>query len=98
MEYFVRKIRVYDEEFKLNAIRLYLDSGDSYKTVAKKLDIPHRTLGTWVENYRRNNDFSKDNLKLSDQDILALKRELQIVKEERDILKKALGVFSLHQK
>lgn len=96
-----RKTRVYDKQYKLNAVRLYLESGESYKAISKKLDIPDRTLATWVENFKKDGDQSfpgKGKLKPSDEEIMALKRELQIAREERDILKKALGVFSLHQK
>lgn len=96
-----RRTRQYNEEFKLNAIKLYLESDNSFKVVAKELGMPHRTLGTWVENFKKdkNEDFTGEvNLHLSHKEIMELKQELRIAREERDILKKALGVFSSHRK
>ena len=34
-----RNVRIYDKEFKLNAIALYLDSGRSYKEISDELGI-----------------------------------------------------------
>ncbi len=43
-------------------------------------------------------DFSdKGHLKPSDAEAVNLRKELAIVREERDILKKALGIFSSRQ-
>ena len=40
--------------------------------------------------------FRAANIKESEKDFKALERELRIVKQERDILKKALAGFSKH--
>jgi transposase len=40
----------------------------------------------------------KGHLKASDEELLNLRKELAIAREERDILKKALGIFSLQRK
>jgi transposase len=46
-----------------------------------------------------NNSFpGKGHLKPSDAELHSLRRELAIVREERDILKKALGIFSSQRK
>jgi len=35
-----RKVRTYDKEFKLNAIKLYIESGRTYKEIGDELGIP----------------------------------------------------------
>ena len=95
-----RKTRLYDKQFKLNAVKLYLENGASYKAVAKDLGIPDSTLITWVKSFKHDEEELPDQVKLSvsDRELIALKHELEIVKEERDILKKALGIFSSRRK
>jgi transposase-like protein len=39
-----RKVRTYDKEFKLNAVKLYQASDRSYKQIADELGIPQATL------------------------------------------------------
>ena len=95
-----RETRNYDKEFKLNAVKLYL-SGRSYSQVGEELGIPVATLVGWVAKHRKDgaNAFpGKGNLKPMDAEMAKLHKELAIAREERDILKKALGIFSLPRK
>jgi transposase-like protein len=94
-----RKLRTYDKEFKLNAVKLYQASERSYKQVADELGIPQATLVGWISNYEKAGVKAdvfpgKGHLKPSDAEVAQLRKELAIVREERDILKKALGIFS----
>jgi transposase-like protein len=96
-----RKVRVYDKEFKLNAVRLYLDSGRPSKQISDELGIPDGTLVTWVRAHKKDGieafpgkRYAKD----SDAELINLRKELAIAREERDILKKALGIFSSPRK
>lgn len=96
-----KTVRVYDKEFKLNAIQLYLNGKRSYPQVSSELGIPVGTLVTWVRSYKADGAGAfpgKGNIKPADVEIVGLRKELAIVREERDILKKALGIFSLRQK
>lgn len=96
-----RTVRVYDKEFKLNAIKLYLTSGRTYKQVSKELGIPGGTLVTWVKSHKKDGAEAfpgKGFIKPSDAEVMNLRKELSIVREERDILKKALGIFSSQRK
>lgn len=91
------KARTYDKEFKLNAIKLYLSSGRSLSQMGKELGVPTATLATWVDSQRKAGEEAfpgKGHLKPSDAEVAQLRRELARIKEERDILKKALGIFS----
>ena len=93
--------RSYDKEFKLNAVKLYLGSGRSYLEISEELGIPKGTVATWVRSHRISGMEAfpgKGNLKASDAEMANLRKELAIVKEERDILKKALGIFSSPKK
>ncbi len=96
-----RKIRLYDKEFKINAVKLYLESGESYKKVSENLGIPCPTLASWVSSHKKEGEEAfpgKGYLKASDAEVAQLRRELAIAREERDILKKALGIFSSTRK
>lgn len=92
-----RKVRTYDKEFKVNAVKICLNSGCSYSEIAKDLGVPISTLATWVEAHQREGKEAfpgKGHLRPSDQEVAQLRKELAIAREERDILKKALGIFS----
>ncbi len=96
-----RKIRIYDKEFKLNAVKLYTTGKRSLSQVSAELGIPNATLAGWVQSYKADKEEAfpgKGYLKASDAEVARLIRELAIVREERDILKKALGIFSLVRK
>jgi transposase-like protein len=96
-----RKMRNYDKEFKVNAVRLYLQSGRSYQQVGGELGIPAATLVGWVLAHKKEGEQAfpgKGHLKPSDEELAQLRKELAITREERDILKKALGIFSSQRK
>lgn len=96
-----KRVRTYDKEFKLNAVQLYLTSGKTYPEVSGELGIPTGTLVTWVRTHQAEggNAFpGKGNIKPADLELVKLRKELNIVSEERDILKKALGIFSARLK
>jgi transposase-like protein len=96
-----RKNRSYDKEFKQNAVKLYLESGRIPKQISEELGIPTATLVSWIESQKKNGEQAfpgKGNIKASDQEMAQLRKELAIAREERDILKKALGIFSSPRK
>jgi transposase-like protein len=96
-----RKVRTYDKEFKLNAVKLYLTRGQSFEEVSEELGIPVGTLATWVKSHKEDGVEAfpgKGYVKPSDVEVMNLRKELAIVREERDILKKALGIFSSQRK
>lgn len=96
-----RKKRIYDKDFKLNAVKLYLTSGRLYGQVSEELGIPVGTLVTWVKSHKKDGAEAfpgKGCVKPSDAELINLRKELAIIREERDILKKALGIFSSPRK
>lgn len=96
-----RKLRVYDKEFKLNAVKLFLESGKSYKKISEDLGIACPRLASWVSNHKQEGIDAfpgKGYLKASDAEVAQLRTELAIAREERELLKKALGIFSSTRK
>jgi transposase len=88
--------RRYDKEFKFNALELY-KNGKSGTEICRDLGIPEGTFWGWLEEYQKNGEKSfpgSGNIKASNEDIMRLKKELEDTKMERDILKKALAIFS----
>lgn len=88
--------RTYDKEFKLNAIELY-KNGKSGTSVCRELGIPDATFWGWLKQYNIEGSKSfagSGNIKPLNEDTYRLQRELEDVKMERDILKKALAIFS----
>lgn len=90
------KQRTYDKEFKLNALELY-KNGKSGTDVCRDLGIPQATFWTWIKKFDAEGAASftgSGNVKPVNQEAYLLKKELDDVKMERDILKKALATFS----
>lgn len=97
--------RSYSDEFKREAVNLTKTSGKTVRDVAKDLGINETILRRWRKQLEESNGQSPfpghGNRKLGtpeEEEIRRLKRELEIVKEERDILKKAVAIFSKQPK
>jgi len=97
-----RNNRKYDSEFKQNAVKLYYASGKSYSVLSDELGIPTATLVGWIHSgkYRTHekNPGEPAPMTAELEELKRLRKELAIVKEERDILKKAVAIFSLPDK
>jgi len=90
-------MRTYDRDFKINAVNLYKNSGRSMKTIAEELGLSTSSLSNWVRQYSEKAQESfpgKGQVKASEEEVKALRKELAHVRQERDILKKALAIFS----
>ena len=87
----------YSKEFKQQAVLLLIEGERSPSEVAHELDIDYHMLHRWRREYLRDQDDAfpgKGQLKPEDEEFGRLQRELEDVKLERDILKKALAIFS----
>lgn len=88
--------RSYDKEFKLNALAL-LKEGKSGSQICKDLGIPDGTFWGWIEKYKEYGAAGfpgSGNVRESEKDLVTLQKELADARLERDILKKALAIFS----
>ena len=89
--------RYFSDEFKRDAVQLVIEKGVPVRKVARDLDIHPNLLHQWRRKFlaEGNDTFvEKGHLKPQEVELKRLQWELEDVKEERDILKKALGVFS----
>lgn len=93
--------RNYSKEFKIKAVELSNHSG-KLKEVAAELDIPTDNLRRWKREYKAGKfDLTSTNKPLRGKEeieIIALRKALREAEIERDILKKALCIFSKSDK
>ncbi len=93
--------RKHSREFKEEAVRLVVNGGRPAAEVAQGLGIHVNMLRKWIRKYKEDPSGSfpgKGYLKPQDEELRRLQRENANIKEERDILKKALAIFSRHPK
>lgn len=90
-----RTRRQFSEEFKAGAVRLVLDEGKTVGAVARELDLTASALSLWVRQAQAEQTRGKSGLMKEEREELArLRKDLRIVSEERDILKKAVAFFA----
>ena len=90
-----RTRRRFSEEFKAGAVRLVLDEGKSVGAVARELDLTASALGLWVKHALAERTKGKSGLmKEEREELTRLRKEVRILAEERDILKKATAFFA----
>lgn len=85
----------HDNEFKLMIVEL-LKSGSKPKQLGEEYGLNPGMISRWKREFSaRSGDFSKKRvLSVEEQELNALKKELRDVTMERDILKKAVSIFS----
>ena len=87
--------RQFTEEFKAGAVRLVIEEGKSVGAVARELDLTPSALGGWVRAGQAERTKGKSGLmKEEREELVRLRKELRIVQEEREILKKAAAYFA----
>lgn len=87
----------YDKEFKISAVKLHKSSGRSINTIAQELGVATSTMSKWVQEYSQQGHDSfpgKGHVKAFEEEVRALRKELLHVRQERDILKKVVAIFS----
>jgi transposase len=85
--------RQYDDEFKKLAVDLASAKG-SVKSTAEELGIAADILARWRRELGPASSTARSDVSPEQQEIIRLKRELKEAQLERDILKKAVGIFS----
>jgi transposase len=88
--------RKYTQEYKLEAVRLLETSGKSAAQIERELGIGDGCLLRWRKQFKGQGTTSVGEAgSVSDRKrIRQLERELETVRQERDILKKAVAIFS----
>ena len=86
--------RKYDAEFKKEVIKM-IESGRSVPEVAQSLGIGNNLIYYWVKRSKKKNVLLQTQPDdVFDEDKAALQKRIKELEMERDILKKALGIFS----
>ena len=83
----------FDRDFKISAVKMITEGGHKAAEVARSLGIHQNRLYNWKKKFSDQGDKAfpgKGHL----TELAALRRQLRDVEMERDILKKAVGIFS----
>ena len=87
----------YDKEFKIETIRLAKEPGNTAAMIERDLGIGQGVISHWKRQLREDGDEAfpgKGHLKPQDEQLRNLKRKNERLRRERDILKKAVAIFS----
>jgi transposase len=93
--------RSFDRAFKMEAVRLVTEGRRKVAAVARDLGISANLLHRWKQQFSENGGQAfpgKGHQSAEQEELRRLRRQLADVTEERDILKKALAVFSRRPK
>ncbi len=93
----MQKRRRFSHEFKIEAVRMVVDQGRNLYDVAHDLELRPDVLRKWKRKFVEDGDDAfpgSGKLKPEDEEIRRLRRENQRLREEREILKKAMAVLS----
>jgi transposase len=86
--------RKYDAEFKKEVVKM-IESGRSVPDVAQSLGIGTNLIYYWVKQAKKKDHTTTAPADVSyDEDKVLLQKRIKELEMERDILKKALGIFS----
>lgn len=92
----IKKYTRYTEEFKRDAVRLVEQEGLSAAQVARDLGVNVNSIHGWLRKHREDaGDELSDDERL---ELARLRRENRILREEREILKKAAAFFASESK
>jgi transposase len=89
----------YPLEFKVSSAQLAVDSDQPIAQTARDLGINHNTLHNWIAKYSDSDQNNQKNMNNNNkttcfEENKRLKKELALVKQERDLLKKAAAKFA----
>jgi transposase len=96
-----KKRRQYTREFKLEALRLWKSSGKSAAQIEQDLGLTRGRLYRWQRVLAESGDdaFPGHGRQAGlEEEVRRLRQELEITRQERDILKEAVGIFAAPKK
>jgi transposase len=96
-ETMAKERKTYTREFKIEAVRLLERSGRTQAEIANELGMAPSSLSRWKQKYGTDAEAvppGRGDLKPEEERIRELERENEILRQERDILKKAVAIFS----
>jgi transposase len=85
----------YPREFRAEAVRLARTGQQSIAQIARDLGVSYEALRTWIKRADLDEGRRSDGLTSAERDELArLRRQVRVLQEEREILKKAAAFFA----
>jgi len=88
------KKTTYPLEFKVSSAQLASDSDQPIAGTARDLGVNINTMHNWIARYSNSNKNNMTNNESTSEENRRLKKELAMVKQERDLLKKAAAYFA----
>ncbi len=95
------KRRKFSREFKIEAVYLVTEGGQTIAETARELGINANLLGRWKQQLTENVDEAfpgKGRMKPLEEEVRRLQRELKQTRQERDFLKRATAYFARESK
>ena len=89
--------RRYDPDFKREAVRLVVEDGVSIREVERSLGITYGVLKGWLQKHQEHQDAAFVGgvaPNSPEAELKRLRKENERLQRERDILKKAVAIFS----
>ena len=90
----VEKRKRYSREYKEDVVNLIKTGDKSISELSKELEIPSGMLYRWYKKINGSNNPKDVEVSEKDEELRSLRKKLSDVEEERDILKKAISIFS----
>lgn len=87
----------YDREFKKTIVSLY-QSGKTIEELCSEFKISISSINRWRKEYGESAQSKNEHSIEYKERITALEKELKAIKLERDILKKAVSIFSTNDR
>ena|SRR5437879_8694210 len=95
-----RTQRTFTREFKVEAVQLVQSSKKPLAHIARDLGISDSALHHWCKQFCEHGEQAfpgSGHQTPQEEEIRQLKKENDLLRQERDILKKAIGIFSRNQ-
>lgn len=90
--------RTFDKDFKISAVKMVVEGKQSLSSVARDLGIAENTLQNWKNKYLKEITPLEEKTTVDMAEYKRVLKENAMLKEQRDILKKAAIYFSQHDK
>jgi transposase len=90
----MKQRRSFSPEFRQEAVRLALESDRPLSEVARELKIRPDQLRHWKQQLTRAAGVSPPSGETPEQELRRLRREVEVLRQERDFLKKAAAFFA----
>ena len=92
----LKKPKVYSLEFKMRAVRLVETSGKSISQIALDLGVADSNLYRWCKQFMRQDNLGMlgIGIHMAQEEVQQLRLEIETLRQERDALKRTVGIFS----